>query len=90
MNSDTQALWHRLSNFQLDEPGVTLPYSKRLAQENGWSQDFTDRVIDEYKKFLFLAKTSHRPVTPSKAVDQAWHLHLTYSRSYWDILCERL
>jgi hypothetical protein len=26
-------------------------------------------------------------VTPSDAVDQAWHLHLTYSRDYWDRLC---
>ena len=27
------------------------------------------------------------PVTPSVAVDKAWHLHLTYTRSYWDELC---
>jgi hypothetical protein len=26
-------------------------------------------------------------VTPSDAVDQAWHLHLTYSRDYWQRFC---
>jgi hypothetical protein len=26
-------------------------------------------------------------VTPSDAVDQAWHLHLTYSRDYWERFC---
>jgi hypothetical protein len=26
-------------------------------------------------------------MTPSEAVDQAWHLHLTYTRSYWEDLC---
>jgi hypothetical protein len=26
-------------------------------------------------------------VTPSDAVDQAWHLHLCYTRSYWQDLC---
>jgi len=34
-----------------------------------------------------------RPVSPgqsvpaSDAVDQAWHLHLAYTRDYWDIMC---
>jgi uncharacterized membrane protein YgcG len=27
-------------------------------------------------------------MTPSVAVDQAWHLHLCYTRSYWIDLCE--
>jgi hypothetical protein len=26
-------------------------------------------------------------VTPSEQVDQVWHLHLTYTRSYWDEFC---
>jgi uncharacterized membrane protein YgcG len=26
-------------------------------------------------------------VTPSDSVDQAWHLHMVYTRSYWDELC---
>ena len=26
-------------------------------------------------------------VTPSEDVDEAWHLHLIYTRSYWDGLC---
>lgn len=29
------------------------------------------------------------PVSPSDAVDQAWHLHLIYSRSYWDEFCAK-
>ncbi len=30
---------------------------------------------------------SPSPVTPSDAVDQAWHLHLTYTKSYWTDFC---
>jgi uncharacterized protein (TIGR04222 family) len=26
-------------------------------------------------------------VTPSEQVDQAWHLHLTYTKSYWERFC---
>jgi uncharacterized protein (TIGR04222 family) len=29
-------------------------------------------------------------VTPSGQVDQAWHLHLTYTRAYWGEFCEQV
>jgi hypothetical protein len=45
------------------------------------------RVFLEYKKFCFLAVTAGHDVTPSDAVDQVWHLHLTYTRDYWDRFC---
>jgi hypothetical protein len=45
------------------------------------------RVIEEYKKFIFLCFITQSGVTPSDAVDQAWHLHLTFTRSYWIDLC---
>ena len=41
----------------------------------------------EYRRFLYLAVRAGHPVTPSDAVDQAWHLHLCYTRSYWEELC---
>ena len=44
-------------------------------------------MIGEYKRFCFLAVTAGHEVTPSDAVDQAWHLHLTYSRDYWERFC---
>ena len=31
-------------------------------------------------------KAGH-PVTPSEEVDEVWHLHLCYTRSYWDRMC---
>ena len=31
--------------------------------------------------------TVGRHVCPSEDVDQAWHLHLTYTRSYWKRFC---
>ncbi len=85
-----QELWSRLLQFQFDEPGTALPFSRRLARENSWGQRHTIRVIQEYRRFLFLAMTAGHPVTPSVEVDQAWHLHLTYTRSYWDELCPKV
>jgi hypothetical protein len=81
------SLRERIENFQLDEPGAALPFSSRLAREQGWSHVFAARVIREYKRFLCLAMEAGHPVTPSEEVDQAWHLHLVYTRSYWQRLC---
>lgn len=83
-------LWRRLLAFELDDPAANLTFSRRLARENGWSHAYALRVINEYKRFVFLAMTAGHEVTPSDEVDQAWHLHLTYTRSYWDELCKQV
>ena len=74
----------RLESFKIDEPGIEFPFSARLARENGWSHRYALRVVDEYKRFVWLAMRAGHPVTPSEEVDEAWHLHLCYTRSYWD------
>ena len=86
MRSDS-SLYQRLTEFALDDASASFKFSDRLARENGWSQAFAKGAIDEYKRFVYLAATSPTPVTPSDIVDQVWHLHLTYSRSYWDEMC---
>ncbi len=87
MNSAQSELWTRLETFVFDEPGTTLTFARRLARENDWTAEFTQRVIREYKRFVFLAMEAGHPVSPSGEVDQAWHLHLTYTKSYWQDLC---
>lgn len=74
-----RSLYERICEFELDEPGVELTFGSRLARANGWSEQFANRVIDEYKKFAFLAVAAGHPVCPSDEVDEAWHLHLTYT-----------
>lgn len=83
-------LWNRIQAFQLDDTNAAFQFSHRLAAENGWNRTYTFRVIEEYRRFLFLCCVSDLPVTPYDAVDQAWHLHLTFTRSYWDHLCKEV
>lgn len=80
-------LYKKIQQFSLDDKFSTYPFSKRLACENGWSLEYTQQVIDEYKKYMFLAVTAGHQVTPSDQVDQAWHLHMLYTQSYWDRFC---
>lgn len=87
MTASEKELWTRIENFPLDEAEVVLPFSARLARENGWSRAYTLRVMGEYRRFLFLSSCAGHPVSPSDAVDQAWHLHLVYTKSYWKDLC---
>lgn len=90
MNYDKTLLWNHLSQFTPDVPGAALTFTHRLARENGWSLTFAEQVFNEYRKFLFLCAISPQPVTPSDAVDQAWHLHLSYTESYWNDLCRNI
>ena len=90
MDTLQAALYSRIDNFNLDVAGAQLTFSQRLARENNWSQLFTSRAIDEYKKFTFLAMVAGHPVTPSQQVDAVWHLHLTYSQSYWQDYCANI
>lgn len=84
---DEAKLKERLWRLQLDCPDSALPFSRRLARENGWSHAFALRAIEEYRRFVLLAMVAGHPITPSDEVDQVWHLHLCYTRSYWDEMC---
>jgi len=80
-------LWQALSAYEVGPADADFSFAQRLARENGWTPAKAARVFEEYRRFLFLAATAGHSVTPSDAVDQAWHLHLTYTRDYWERLC---
>ncbi len=90
MEERAAALWTRIADFEFDEPGTTFTLEQRLARENGWSLVFARRVLQEYRRFLLLAAVAGHPVSPSDPVDQAWHLHLAYTRSYWQRMCREI
>jgi hypothetical protein len=88
LSARQRALAEALEHFAFDPPGSELTFTQRLARDNGWTGAFAARVIEEYKRFLILATTLEHPASPSDEVDQAWHLHLTHTRNYWQALCE--
>jgi len=88
MTQEERKLWDRIESFQFENPNAALKFVNRLARENGWTVPYAIRVVEEYKKFIFLCCISPNGATPSDAVDQAWHLHLTYTKSYWIDFCK--
>ena len=87
MTAAEHPLWNVLRDYRVGPADAALSFEARLARENGWSAEHAEAVMGEYRRFLFLAMTAGHMAVPSEAVDQAWHLHLAYSRDYWDRLC---
>jgi hypothetical protein len=75
-------LWKKIENFDFDLPLSEYGFSTRLANENFWTQNFTQLAILEYKKFMYLAATNDFMVSPSEIVDIVWHQHLIFTVSY--------
>lgn len=80
-------LWQRLAAHVIGPADAEQSFAQRLAKENGWDATRAEQVIEEYRRFCFLAVIAGHPVTPSEAVDQAWHLHLAFTRDYWQCFC---
>ena len=83
---ERRALWRRIEAHPFD-PADALSFTRRLARDHRWTLPFAQGAVAEYRRFGFLAAASPVPVTPSEEVDEVWHLHLTYSRDYWDVWC---
>ncbi|MDF2933714.1 MAG: hypothetical protein K0R36_3045 [Chryseobacterium sp.] len=80
-------LWQRIQEFSLDAQNASFPFSKKLAKEENWSSEFTQRAIEEYKKFVYLCCISPNGASPSEIVDKVWHMHLIYTQNYWEDFC---
>lgn len=83
-------LWARLQDLAFDDLDAALPFTARLAHDNGWSLGFARRAVEEYRRFAYLAMIGGREATPSDEVDQVWHLHLAYTRHYWGAFADAL
>lgn len=87
MSPTTLARWEKIEAFQFDAPGDVITFEDKLIRETGWTRHFATRAIAEYRRYLLLAAEAGHPVSPSPVIDEVWHLHLLYTRSYWERLC---
>jgi hypothetical protein len=83
-------LYGTLVSFVLDDPETNGFFTARLMQSQSLSTDHARRAIIDYKKFFYFTQRTGHEVTPPPAVDGVWHLHLTYTQSYWGQLSGRV
>jgi uncharacterized protein (TIGR04222 family) len=68
-------------------PQQRLDFVRRLAREQRWTLGQARAAVLEYRRFCFLQTLHQSALTPSGAVDQVWHLHLTHTQDYWQQWC---
>ncbi len=79
-------LWRRIDAHDFAPP-TPFNFTARLARDHGWPIGLAQAAIAEYRRFAFLCVARPTPSTPSEEVDEVWHLHLAYTRDYWDRWC---
>jgi hypothetical protein len=58
---------------------------KRLKKKLDLNEDTIKELVDEYKKFLFLAKVFPKAkLVPGPLVDEVWHDHILHTKQYAD------
>lgn len=77
--------WQRIEQHRIG--GAETVFLARLAREQVWSEARARGALFEYRRFVFLAVASAHRVSPSRAVDAVWHLHLLFTRDYWTSFC---
>jgi hypothetical protein len=90
MTTTQKTRWDRINNYCLADPDLFPIFYNKLKAENNWNDRFAIAVIEEYMRFLFLCTVMNTPTTPSEAVDEVWHLHLQFSKDYWNDLCPNI
>ena len=90
MNFARTELYQRLQDFELDDPTHEFGFTRHLMKNQGWSIDYAQRAIAEYKKFAFLTVVAGHQVVPSDQVDQVWHAHVLLTQSYWEKFCPQV
>ncbi|MCK5916938.1 MAG: hypothetical protein KAG34_00840, partial [Cocleimonas sp.] len=88
-NEDAKNLYEKLLVFPFVNEDAAFSFLDRLADENAWERPHAENVLEEYRRFIVLLVFTDHKVTPSDSVDQAWHLHMLYSHSYWSELCTK-
>lgn len=87
---EAMALWKRISAHSFENPEDRLDLARRLAREQDWSLERARCAIEEYRRFCFLSRVAEEPLTPSREVDEVWHLHLIYTKDYWQRFCPQV
>ena len=86
MNPTEIGIWQRLVLHDFESPSAR-DLVRTLAVERAWSDAYARRVVEEYRRFLLIATSSLETVSPSHAVDLAWHTHVLDTREYFERFC---
>lgn len=77
-----QDLFQKIIDFDFDTTNYHLNFTRRLAERHAWAWEYACELVQEYRRFMYLAAISDQEISPSKPIDEAWHLHLEDHDNY--------
>ncbi len=83
-------LWHRLEGYSFHERPLARSLVDRLVEETGHSVDVCYTLVEEYRRFMYLAGSSAENLSPSPIVDLVWRMHTEDERAYFEDFCPRI
>lgn len=79
-------LWLKLNMMNAEGLQAFAPVMKMMEQQMGSNAEMAGRVIEEYRKFLFLAMRAGHQVIPPGPINDVWMLHMQNAQNYWENL----
>ena len=79
-------LWLKLNMMNPQGMQAFAPMTKMMEQQMGTGSETAQRVIEEYKKFLFLAMRAGHQVIPPGIINEVWMMHMQNAQNYWENL----
>lgn len=83
-------LWHRLEGYSFHERPLTMSLIGRLEEETGHPRGICYTLVEEYRRFMYLAGSTDETLSPSPIVNIAWRLHMDDSEAYFEDFCPRI
>lgn len=83
-------LWHRLEGCSFHERPLTKSLVDRLEEKTGHPKDICYILVEEYRRFIYLAGSTEETLAPSPIVNIAWRLHMDDRKAYFDDFCPRI
>ncbi len=79
-------LWLKLNMMSAEGLQAFAPLAQMMQQQMGTNAEMAQRVIEEYRKFLFLAMRAGHQVIPPGIINDVWMMHLQNAQNYWETL----
>jgi hypothetical protein len=79
-------LWLKLNLMNAQGLQAFAPLMQMMEKQMGTNSETAQRVIEEYRKFLFLAMRAGHQVIPPGVINDVWMMHLQNAQNYWETL----
>ena len=81
-------LWLKLNLMNAEGVAAFAPMLRAMQTQMGQNAEMAQRVIEEYRKFLFLAMRAGHQVIPPGIVNDVWTAHIESVHNYWESLAQ--